>query len=149
MRLNPKQAAIIAWSIVTIFIGGVGGYHIVPQLIYLHDLGESARTASGEIIETYPQMHNTCKYRFAVDNKTYEIIGHSCGNTSTGQKVTAYFSADDPTKSVNSDPKKLFFNDLISFLAAFLLFPIFAAIANYKIVKNLQSKSRPGTANKN
>jgi hypothetical protein len=107
--MSPKLAALAAWLLVVAFFGVLGGVHIVPQLIYLHDLAKSNRVTYGEIIETYPEMHSTCKYRIAV-----------------------YFSPGDPGKSVNGDPLALFVNDLIPFALALALFPIFAAIVVYR-----------------
>jgi hypothetical protein len=77
--INKKYMAIAAWLVATGFYGGVGGSHIVPQLAELYALSKSNQTATAEIIETYPQMHSTCKYRFPVGNRVYENTGRSCG----------------------------------------------------------------------
>jgi hypothetical protein len=57
--MSPKLAALAAWLVAVAFYGVLGGIHIVPQLIYLHDLAKSNRVTQGEIIETYPQIHST------------------------------------------------------------------------------------------
>jgi Protein of unknown function (DUF3592) len=101
----------------------------VPQLIYLHDLAKSHRVTHGDIIETYPQIHSTCKYRYSVDGRSYEHSGRSCGNERVGQSVTVYFSPSDPGNSVNADPASLFWNDLTPFALALVTFPILGAIA--------------------
>jgi hypothetical protein len=129
--VSPKLAALVAWLAVTAFFGIVGGLHSAPQLIDLYELAKSNRVTLGEITDTYPQMHLTCKYRFSVDGHLYEGTGRSCGNERVGQQVTVYFSPDDPSKSVNGDPAALFVNDLIPFVMALVLFPIFAAIVAY------------------
>jgi hypothetical protein len=131
MSMSPKVAALAAWLVVVVFFGGIGGSFIIPQLIYLHDLAKSNRAALGEIIETYPQVHSTCKYRYSVEGRLYEQTGRSCGDSGIGQQVTVYFSPGDPSKSVNHDPEALFLNDLIPFVLALALFPIFAAIFVY------------------
>src|SRR5215470_4794518 len=127
----PKLAAVAAWLTVVAFFGIIGGSHVVPQLIYLHELAESNRVTQGEIIETYPQIHSTCKYRYLVDGQFYERTGRSCGNDSVGQQVTVYFSPADPNKSFNQNPAAAFVNDLIPFVGALALFPLFAAIVVY------------------
>src|SRR5437764_6682372 len=98
--MPPKLAALAAWLIVTVFFGAIGGAHIVPQLIDLHDLATSNRVTQGNIIETYPQMHSTCRYRYVADGQSYEQTGRSCGNDTVGQQITVYFSAADPSKSL-------------------------------------------------
>src|SRR5579863_4034070 len=100
----PKIAAVAAWLLAIVFIGIVGGSHIVPQLLSLYDLAKSNRVTRGEIIETYPQMHSTCKYRYLVDGQVYEQIGQSCGDTKVGQQVVVYFSPAEPSKSLNVNP---------------------------------------------
>jgi|SRR5271156_2299826 len=129
--MSPKLAALAAWLIVIAFIGIVGGSYVAPQLIYLHNLAKSNRVTHGEIIETYPQMHSTCKYRYVVDTRTYEQTGRSCGNDNVGQQITVYFLPADPSKSVNNDPASMFADDVIPFVAAFVLFSIFAAMVAY------------------
>ena len=138
--MSPKLAALAAWLIGVAFFGIVGGIHIVPQLIFLHDLAKSNRETRGEIIDTYPQIHSTCKYRYSVDGRTYEQTGRSCGNDHIGQQITVYFSPSDPNKSVNEYPSALFANDLIPFVAALTIFPILAAIIVYQ-------RARRGTGN--
>jgi Protein of unknown function (DUF3592) len=130
--MSPKLAALAAWLAVTAFFGGIGGYHIVPQLIYLRELAKSNHETKGEIIETYPQMHSTCKYRSFVNGQFYEHTGRSCGNDRVGQQIAVYFSPADPNKSINEYPAALFVNDLIPFVLALVLFPIFAAIVVYQ-----------------
>jgi hypothetical protein len=131
MFMSPKVAALAAWLVVVAFFGGLGGYFIVPQLIYLHDLAKINHETKGEIIETYPQMHSTCKYSYSVEGRLYEQTGKSCGDSSIGQQVTVYFSPGDPNKSVNHEPEAMFLNDLIPFVLALVLFPIFAAVIAY------------------
>jgi hypothetical protein len=128
MQVSPRQAALVSWLIVTTFIGGVLGSHVIPRLLYLHDLAKSNHTASGEVVEVYPRQHCTFKYRFMVGNSSYENIGQSCVIKASGQNITVYFSPHDPQKSVNHDPAALFLNDLIPFVAALVLFPIAAAL---------------------
>jgi hypothetical protein len=78
-------------------------------------------------------MHDTCKYRFAWDGRrVYEHDGKSCGHDSLGGQIVVYFSPNEPSKSVNGHPLALFWNDLVPFAAAFVLFPIFAAFAVYQ-----------------
>jgi hypothetical protein len=113
----------------------LGGSFIIPQLIGYYDLSGSNQTASGEIIEAYPQMHSTCKYRFSVDLRVYENIGRSCGDAPIGQTITIYFSPTNPDKSVNGDPRSLFINDLIPFVLALLTFPAIAACAVYMMLR--------------
>jgi hypothetical protein len=107
------MAALAAWLAVTAFIGGVVGWHIVPRLIVLRDLATSNRMTQGSIVETYPQMHSTCRYRYVVDGRTYDATGESCGNSAIGRQVTVYLSAGDPGKSLNENPDSAFMNDLI------------------------------------
>jgi hypothetical protein len=73
--MSPKLAALAAWLLVVAFFGVLGGVHIVPQLIYLHDLAKSNRVTYGEIIETYPEMHSTCKYRYSVEGGSMSTLG--------------------------------------------------------------------------
>jgi hypothetical protein len=126
-----KLGALGVWLVAVAFIGGIGGAYIVPQLIYLHDLAAANRVTYGKIIETFPQLHSTCKYRYSVDGRFYEQSGRSCGDGQIGQLVTVYFSSTDPSKSLNQDPQAYFLNDLVPFVLALVLFPIFAAVAAY------------------
>ena len=129
--MSPRLAAIVTWLIVITFFGGIGGYHIVPQLLYLHDLSKSNRVTQGEIVETYPQMHSTCKYRFSIDHHLYQQYGRSCGDSRIGQQVAVYFSPSDPSNSINGDPHAWFINDLIPFVLALALFPLMSAAVAY------------------
>jgi hypothetical protein len=129
--MPPKLAALAAWLIALAFFGGIGGWHIVPQLIDLHDLATSNRVTQGSIIETYPQMHLTCRYRYVADGRSYEQTGRSCGNGTVGQQITVYFSAANPSNSLNEDPEAAFVNDLIPFVLALILFPLLAATVTY------------------
>ena len=61
--MSPKFAAFAAWLTGVAFFGGIGGYPVVPQLLYLHDLSKSNRVTEGEIVETYPQIHSSKKAR--------------------------------------------------------------------------------------
>jgi hypothetical protein len=136
--MSPKLAAFASWLAVTAFFGGLGGYYIVPQLIYLHDLAKTNHETTGEIIATYPQIHSTCKYRYLVDGKFYQQTGTSCGDGRIGQQVTVYFSPADPGKSINQCPAALFVNDLLPFVGALTLFPMFAAISAYARARRRQ-----------
>ena len=129
--MPPKLAALAAWLICIAFIGGFAGSHIVPRLIDLHELATSNLTTQGSVVETYPQMHSTCRYRYVVDGRSYEQTGESCGNNTIGRQVTVYFSAADPSKSLNGNPESAFVNDLISFVAALVTLPLFAATVTY------------------
>lgn len=128
----PKLAALAAWLVAIAFFGIIGGSQVVSQLIYLYDLAKANRVMQGEIIETYPQMHSTCKYRYSVEGRLYEQTGRSCGNDHVGQQITVYVSPGDPRKSVNADPRALFWNDLISYALPLAILPIFAAIIVYQ-----------------
>jgi hypothetical protein len=48
--MSSKLAALPAWLAVTAFFGIVGGYHLVPQLIYLYDLSRSNRVTPARSI---------------------------------------------------------------------------------------------------
>jgi hypothetical protein len=144
--MSPKLAAIVVWLIGIGFIGGIGGYNIMPYLLNLHDLSKSNRVTEGEIIETYPQIHSTCKYRFSVDGHSYNHIGRSCGDSRVGQQVAVYFSPSDPANSINGDPRAWFINDLIPFVLALATFPLFIATIAYWRVRrggSLWSQGRP------
>jgi hypothetical protein len=130
-RIPPKVAALAMWLMATAFIGFVGGFHIVPQLISLHDLAAFNRVTQGEIVETYPQTHSTCRYRYLVDHRFYEQTGRSCGSDRIGQQVTVHFSPDDPSNSLNANPAATFVNDVSSFVAALILLPTFLATITY------------------
>jgi hypothetical protein len=129
--MSPKFVAFAVWLTGVAFFGGIGGYHIVPQLLYLHDLSKSNRVADGEIVETYPQIHSTCKYRFSVDGNSYDHTGRSCGDGHVGQRIAVYFSPGDPENSIDGDPQAWFINDLIPFVLAVVLFPLGAAAIAY------------------
>lgn len=107
----------------------------MPQLNYLHDLATSNRMTQGTIIDTYPRDHSTCKYRYLVDGQYYERVGMDCGNDIVGEETNVYFSPSDAGKSLNGSPAAAFWNDLIPFVAALILFPIFAAIIAYVRVR--------------
>jgi hypothetical protein len=148
--VSPRLAATVMWLIGIAFYGGIGGYHIVPQLRYLHDLSKSSRVTRGEIVETYPQMHSTCKYRFSVDGHSYDHTGRSCGDSHVDQQVAVYFSPTDPGNSINGDPRALFINDLIPSVLpsvlALILFPLMIATIAYWRVRrggSLWFRGRP------
>lgn len=147
--MSPRLAAIVAWLICVTFFGGIGGYHIMPQLLDLHDLSKSNRVTEGEIVETYPQIHSTCKYRFFVDGHSYDHTGRSCGDSRIGQLVTVYFSPSDPGDSINGDPRAWFINDLIPFVLVLALFPLMAGtIAYWRVLRggSLWFRGRPKKA---
>jgi hypothetical protein len=66
--MSLKLAALAAWLLVVAFFGVLG-------LIYLYDLAKSNRVTYGEIIETYPEMHSTCKYRYSVEGGSMSTLG--------------------------------------------------------------------------
>jgi hypothetical protein len=144
LTMSPKFAAFAAWLTGVAFFVGVGGYHIVPQLLYLHDLSKSSRVTEGEIVETYPQIHSTCEYRFSVDGKSYDHAGRSCGDSRVGQRVAVYFSPSNPANSINGDPRAWFINDLIPFVLAVVLLPLGAATIAYWRVRRGGSLWRRG-----
>jgi hypothetical protein len=129
---SPRIAALIAWLIGIGFFGFIGAQYIMPHLIELRDLAKSNRLIYGKIIETYPQIHSTCKYQYLVNGRIYEHVGKSCGNAYIDQPISVYFSPANPDISVNRDPNALFINDLIPFGLALLILPAFAAIATYR-----------------
>jgi hypothetical protein len=128
---SPTMAAFVAGLIALTFIGVAAGSYFLPRLIFLHDLAASHRVTQGTIIETFPQMHSTCKYRYLVDGRPYEQTGVACGHYNVGQQLTVYFSTVDPRKSWNRDPASAFVNDLIPFVAALTLFPMISALVTY------------------
>jgi Protein of unknown function (DUF3592) len=131
--MSPKRAAFTAWLLIFVVIGVGGGSHMIPQLIELHDLADSHSVTTGKIIETYPQVHSICKYRYSVEGKFYEQTGRPCGDYVIGEQVAIYFSPRDPSRSVIADPERLFLNDLIPSLLALFLFPIIgAAVAHWR-----------------
>lgn len=129
--MSRKSAAFAVWLVTTAFVGIVGGLYIVPQLVSLYALSKTNHVAQGEITETFPQLHSSCEYRYFVDGGIYEQAGRSCGDIQIGHHVTVYFSPSDPSRSVNHDPEALFLNDLMPFVLALVLFPIFAAALAY------------------
>jgi hypothetical protein len=129
--MSRKRAAFTAWLLIFVSIGVGGGAHMIPQLIEMHDLAESHSVTTGKIIETYPQVHSICKYRYSVEGKFYEQTGRPCGDDVVGEEVTIYFSPRDPSRSVIADPERLFLNDLIPSLLALVLFPIIGAVVAY------------------
>jgi hypothetical protein len=134
--MSPKLAAIIGWVIPFVFFGGVGGYHVVPQLLNERGLSESAHVTQAQIIDAYPQIHSTCKYRFSVDGYAYEHLGRSCGEYEVGQTIAVYFSPNDPSNSINGDPYTWFVNDLIPFALVLILFPLLSSAIAYWRLRN-------------
>jgi hypothetical protein len=111
--------------------GIIGGSDILPRLVSLHDLATSNRVTQGTIIDTYPREHMTCKYRYSVDERSYEGIGRDCGDAIVGEQINVYFSPADPRKSLNLNPGATFSNDLGAFVAALIILPMFGAIIGY------------------
>ena len=134
--MSPELAAFGMWLIAITFYGGIGGYYMVPQLLYLHDLSQSNGVTQGEIVEIHPQMHSTCEYRFSIDGHSYNHTGRSCGDSRIGQQIAVYFSPRDPGISINGDPHTWFTNDLIPSVLTLVLFPLVAAAFAYWRVRS-------------
>jgi hypothetical protein len=94
--MSPKLAALAAWLTVTAFFGIIGGYQIVPQLVYLYDLSKSNRVTLGEVIEVHPEMHNRCEYRFSWDGRVYEHAADRAAIIASGSKSSFIFRQMSP-----------------------------------------------------
>ena len=133
--ISRKHKAILVWFAVSL-VGCIGpGTAMFSNFTYLYPLSKSHQIASGEIIEIYPQMHSTCKYRFSVGNHVYEHGGGVCGQATLGEKTVVYYSPTNPDISTNEDPHSTLIDDLIFSAIAIILFPLFAAFVVYKQAK--------------
>jgi hypothetical protein len=130
--MDKKYAALSVWLLATTVFGALGGYSVLRELVQFYNLSKINQTASGEIIETYPRKHSTCKYRFSTGNRFYENFGRSCGKAPIGKKIIVYFSPGSPDKSVNEDPQLLFIDDLALSVLGLVCFPALAAYVIYK-----------------
>jgi hypothetical protein len=127
-----KNMAMAYWLLATLFFGGLGGSKIIPVMIELYTLSKSSQIIQAVVIETHPEMHFTCKYRFTLAGNSYEETGGDCGNALIGEHITVYYSPKNPDKSVNKNPWSLFMNDLITFVLAVTIFPLLAAFVAYQ-----------------
>jgi hypothetical protein len=127
--INKKFIAIFGF---VLLFSCTAGANMISLLYELYTLNESKLVVQGEVIEVYPQVHFTCKYRFMLGNKTYEKIGSSCGNERVGKQIPVYYSPTDPENSLNHNPQPKLIADLVFFVIVFLLFPLIAALAVYE-----------------
>jgi hypothetical protein len=114
---------LLAAMVPFVFVAVFGVPIVVPQMLELRRLSRAGQVTRGEIVDTYPLNHNTCKYRF-VAGRTYTGKGIHCGNAAIGQGVTVHFDPSDPSHSTNADPDREFINDLVFLVAALVCFAI-------------------------
>lgn len=138
-----KSAAFVAWLVATIFFGGVGGAIMLPQLMELYDLSKLNKLAQGEIVDVYPNIHDTCKVQFSYNDVVYVNTERSCGHRSVGEQTAIYFSPLNPNMSQNTDPWSVFINDLIPSILALTTFPLLAALITYIRFADTAQTSRP------
>ena len=138
--MDAKYAALSIWIFGSLFLGAWGWASLAPEMAQFYSLSKTNQTTSAEIIETYPRKHS-CKYRFFAGNRFYENFGRECGKEPTGKKIIVYFSPSGPDKSVNENPRSLFFDDLILLGAIIVCFPTLAAYTVYKTFASTTSTS--------
>ncbi len=114
------------WLFVVTLVG-FGVVFIVPRMVEFYRLSQSSEVTQGEVTETFPENHDTCKYRFVANGRSYEATGRHCGRAPIGGSVTIHFDPRDPTHSTNEDPHAAFINELVPFVLAILLGPMIAA----------------------
>jgi hypothetical protein len=107
-------------------------YLIAPDLTEQYTLSKSNQTTQGEVIEVYPHIHDTCKYRFSVRNLTYIKTGRSCGHAHTGEQILIYYSPANPDSSMSINPGSDFVSDLVLLVIVTILFPLAAVFRVYK-----------------
>ena len=129
--MSRTRRALLMWLFVALFFGGFWGHSMFPYARKYYELSNFNRVATGEIVEVFPKMHNTCKYRYVVENREYTQTGSSCGYSPIGKKINVYFSPSDFQEAVNEDPKSLLSNEIISFALGILLMPTIAAAGVY------------------
>jgi hypothetical protein len=108
-------AALLPFAFVAVF----GAVLVVPRMVEFYRLSRVGEVARGEVIETYPANHDTCKYRF-VAGRSFDGTGTGCGHAAIGEAITVHFDASDPGHSTNVDPGWGFENELV-FLALALV----------------------------
>jgi len=130
--LMKKLSAFAAWLAATAFIGGFGGYFIVPQLAKFYKSNSNYQITQGTITAANPQTHNSCSIRFTVNDNEYNKEGVSCGDQAIGTHITVYFDPKNPELYANTNPLSLSLKELIPFALALIVFPLFFAYNAYK-----------------
>ncbi len=141
MKMVNKQLSIrmyiISWLILAVISGCLLGWRI-PALISLKEHGVPCEA---EVIRVSTDIHNTFKYSYVIDNKTYEGVSQIIDSAPrVGSKVAITYLPDFPNFSYAGDIESQIDNDQISALLAVLLLPSFAVAVNI-----LRSNWRKGT----
>jgi hypothetical protein len=88
--------------------------------------------AKGTVIELLPNMHNSVRYRYAVNDQIFEGQMQSWSpnpplqQLTVGQSLVIYYDPEHPNESVLGDPKPMLKNETISVAAAAFVLPTFA-----------------------
>jgi hypothetical protein len=129
--VTRKNRTIVAWLSSTVIIGTFLGALVLPNIKMYYSLMNSNDSADAEVLEVYPGSHDTCKYHFSVGSRQFNNTGNSCGHISVGSKLIVYYSPSNPEVSTTNIPRAGFMNEIISYLLALIILPLFAAAANY------------------
>lgn len=108
--LNRKTLLLTGF----IYAGLVCGFALIGLTAldwskYQH-LARNAVKTTGKVTAKEPQKHNSIRYSFEVDHKTYSGLGHAGGENPTfdelqvGAPVSVYYDPDQPDNSFLGNP---------------------------------------------
>jgi hypothetical protein len=116
----PPYIYIAIWLLLAIAFGCLLGWR-VPRLITLKERGVPCEA---EVVSVTPELHNTFKYSYAVDNKTYKGEAHIIDVApGIGSKLAITYLPESPDFSYAGDIQGQIDNDRISAALASIIFP--------------------------
>lgn len=102
----------------------------------LRELQAHGQMVVGKIVAIQPEFHQTVRYQYEAEGKTFEQVGsiHMLGKTlsevSVGESVPVYYLPKKPEKSRIADPKAVATNVMPKLLSSFCFSTIVAIISS-------------------
>jgi hypothetical protein len=138
---------LILWLIMVAVVALVVGSLNVP---FYYRLITNGVKAQATIIELTPQIHNTVRYEYQVEGRSFKgqrspsSPNSSTDQISVGQSLVIYYDPLNPSLSVPGDPKPMLTNELISVGMAALGIPTFIIFVLMQNQYKKRSKASTG-----
>jgi len=131
---KPLRYALFIWVIVFAFFAVPG--LVVGNWVLDYELEMSGQHTTGVIVESQPNNHGSCRYRYRVSARTFVGTDQNCPIVTVGSPVEVTYSRSRPSVSVTGNGSGL----LAGHLLIALLVPTFLAIGVGRMVARRSSR---------
>jgi hypothetical protein len=121
-----------AWVALAALIGAFTGGLTVPEVWKIVSRGAAIE---GVVIDVPRNAHNTVRYKYVVDGRTYNGQTQSrppnkpTEQLAPGETVMDYYDSEQPDRSILGSPRRILYNEVISALIAAIFIPSLILIA--------------------